>query len=113
MNTRFLAPVLFSFLLGSAGAFAADGKVTISSPADGAVVSPKDDVELSYEAIPGPNGDHLHLYLDGKRIDVLHPMKGKAEIGMLDPGKHHICLTVNTSSHAPTGVEKCIDVTSK
>jgi hypothetical protein len=32
---------------------------------------------------------------------------------MLMPGKHHICLTVNTKGHVPTGAEACIDVTSK
>lgn len=113
MNTQILAPVFFAFLLGSASAFAATGSVTISSPADGAVVTPKDDIEISYEAVPGPEGDHLHLYLDGKRVDVLHPMKGKAEVGMLDPGKHQICLAVNTKGHVATGAEKCIDITSK
>jgi len=113
MNIRILTPVVCAFLLVSANAFAAASKVTISSPANGAKVSKDSSVELSYEAVPGPDGDHLHLYLDGKRIDVLHPMKGKADVGMLDPGKHQICLTVNTSGHVPTGAEACIDVTSK
>jgi hypothetical protein len=114
MNGKTLALIVSPLLLWSAVALAADGgSVTISSPADGAVVTPDDDVELTYEATKGPNGDHLHLYLDGKRIDVIHAMKGKAEVGMLDPGKHHICLAVNTAAHIATGAEKCIDITSK
>ena len=113
MDSRILVPVFFALLLSSAGAFAAEGKVTISSPANGAMVSKDNNVELSYEAVPGPDGDHLHLNLDGKRVDVIHPMKGKADVGKLDPGKHHICLTVNTRGHVPTGVEGCVDVTSK
>ncbi len=113
MNTKILAPAFFAFLLGSGSAFAVDGKVTISSPANGASVSQHDNVELSYEAVPGTDGDHLHLYLDGKRVDVIHSMMGKAKVGMLDPGKHHICLAVNTKGHVPTGAEACIDVTSK
>ena len=113
MNNKILTPVFFAFLLVSANVLAAESKVTISSPANGTMVSKNTSVELSYEAVPGPEGDHLHLYLDGKRVDVLHPMKGKADVGMLDPGKHQICLTVNTRGHVPTGAEACIDVTSK
>jgi len=113
MNTKILAPAFLSLLLISANALAAESKVTIASPENGAKVSKDKNVELAYEAVPGPEGDHLHLYLDGKRVDVLHPMKGTADVGMLDPGKHHICLTVNARGHAPTGAEACIDVTSK
>jgi hypothetical protein len=113
MNNKILVPVFFAFLLGSASALAADGGVTISSPANGAMVSKDSNVELNYEATPGPDGDHLHLYLDGKRIDVIHSMKGTAKVGMLDPGKHQICLEVNTKGHIPTGAKACVDVTSK
>lgn len=113
MVTRISVPALFLSLLFASPAFADSGKVTISSPADGAVVSPHDDVSVSYEAVLGTDGDHLHLYLDGKRIDVIRPLKGTASVGMLAPGKHHICLAVNTKSHVPTGAEGCVDVTSK
>jgi hypothetical protein len=113
MDISILAPFFFALLLGSGGALAAEGKVVISSPPNGATVSQHDNIELNYEAIPGPDGDHLHLNVDGKRMDVIHPMKGAAHVGMLNPGKHHICLTVNTRGHVPTGVEACIDITSK
>ena len=113
MNNKILVPLLLAFLFGSGQALADAASVTITSPANNATFSKDSNAELSYEATPGPDGDHLHLYLDGKRIDVLHPMKGKADLGMLDPGKHHVCLTVNAKGHAPTGAEACIDVTSK
>ncbi len=114
MNTRFLAPVLFSLFLSCSGsAFAAAGKITISAPADKATVGQNDDVEITYAATLGPNGDHLHLYLDNKRIDVLHQLNGKADVGLIPLGDHKICLAENTSSHVPTGVETCITVTSK
>ena len=113
MDTRIFAPVFFAFLLVSANALAAAGMVTISSPMNGAMVSKDAKVELSYEAVPGPDGDHLHLYLDGKRIDIIRTMKGMADVGMLEPGKHHICLEINTKSHVPTGAEACVDVTAK
>ncbi len=113
MHTKILVPLFLTLLLGSASVLAAEGKITISSPATGATVSSHDKVELSYEAMLGPDGDHLHLYLDSNRIDVLHALKGTASVGMLDAGKHHICLTENTKGHVATGVEACIDVTSK
>lgn len=113
MNTRLFAPAFFAFLLASTNALAAPGKVIISSPTNGAMFSTNDKVVLTYEAVPGPDGDHLHLYLDGKRIDIIHQLKGMAEVGMLDPGSHHICLAINTKSHVPTGAEGCVDVTVK
>ena len=118
MNTRILYLAFPAFLLVSAATLAADasaasGKIAFLSPANGATVSSGDKVMVSYEATLGPKGDHLHLYLDDKRLDVLRQVKGTAEVGMLSPGKHRICLTINTSSHASTGVEECLEVTAK
>ncbi len=111
MNFKILAPILLALFSGSV--FAADGSITISSPANGATVSAKDKVPVAYAAMLGPTGDHLHLYVDGKRVDVLRAAKGSADLDALPAGKHHVCLTVNTSSHAPTGVETCVDITSQ
>ena len=113
MNNRILPAAFFAFLLGSGAAFAATGKITISSPADGATVGSGDKIKLRYEAIPGPEGDHLHLNVDGKREDVLRQLKGATEIGPLGPGKHQICLAINTRGHVPTGVEGCVNIISK
>jgi hypothetical protein len=111
MYIKILAPLLLALLWGEA--YAADGSITISSPMNGAMVSAKDKVAVSYAAMLGSNGDHLHLYVDGKRVDVLRQVKGNAELDALAAGKHHVCMTVNTSSHAPTGVETCIDITAQ
>jgi len=105
--------LVFTALLAAGAALAAEGKVTISSPADGATVSSTAKIKLSYEAIPGPDGDHLHLNVDGKRVDVIRELKGTTEFGPLSPGKHQVCLAVNTKSHVPTGVQGCVNVTSK
>ncbi|MES1983030.1 MAG: hypothetical protein V4443_11220 [Pseudomonadota bacterium] len=113
MNNKLMGTVLFAMLLGATSAYAADGKVTISSPANGATVSSSDKIKLTYEVVPGPDGDHVHLNVDGKRIDLLRELKGTATIDALPPGKHKICLAVNTRGHVPTGVEGCVDVTSK
>jgi hypothetical protein len=113
VKNKILKTAIFALLLGSSVAFAASGKVTISSPADGAMVDSKEPVKVSYDADPGPDGDHLHLYADGKKVDVIHQLKGTAEVPPLAPGKHQICLAVNTKGHVPTGVESCVNVTSK
>ena len=105
--------LVFGILFAASAAFADEGKVTISSPADGAVISSTAATPLSYTAIPGPDGDHLHLNIDGKRADVLRQLQGTTEFGPLPPGPHQVCLAVNTRDHVPTGVEGCINVTSK
>ncbi len=109
MKTKTLVSIFLAALFACGSALAAEGKVTISS------VTPKDPyakdkITLVYEAIPGPNGDHLHLNVDGKRIDVIHDLKGSTTFGPLSSGKHHVCLAVNTASHVATGVEGCVDV---
>jgi hypothetical protein len=111
MHLKFLTPFVFALFCGSV--LAADGSITISSPANGATVGTKNKVPVTYAATLGANGDHLHLYVDGKRVDVLRPIQGTAELDPLAAGKHHVCLTVNTSSHAPTGVESCVDITAQ
>ena len=113
MNSNVLKSMVFAFLLGANLAFAETGKITIISPADGAMVDSYYRTEVKYEAIPGTDGDHLHLNVDGKRVDVIHQLKGTAMVDVLPPGKHRICLAVNTKGHVPTGVEGCINVTSK
>lgn len=112
-NKKILSSLIFIFALGANLAFAESGKVTIIAPMDGATVDSHNKTELKYEAIPGPDGDHLHLNVDGKRVDVIHPLKGSTMVDALPPGKHRICLAVNTKAHVPTGVEGCINVTSK
>jgi len=114
MNTRIITPVLISLFLACSGtAYAEAGKITISAPEDGSSVAQNEKVEITYEVKLGPNGDHVHLYLDDKRVDVLRQLKGKAEVGMIPSGKHRICLTENSSGHVPTGPKACIDINSK
>ena len=111
MNIKMLTPILFALV--SVQAYAVEGKVTITSPANGATVSSKSPFPFVYDAVLGPDGDHLHLYVDGNRVDVLHLLKGTTQLDALPAGKHHICMTENTKAHAPIGVESCVDVTSQ
>ena len=109
MKHNILIPLLLVLAFVSSGAFAAEGKVVIKSVSPSSVYA-NDKITLSYEATPGPEGDHLHLNVDGKRVDVIHQLKGNAVVDPLPAGKHHICLAINTKAHVPTGVESCVDV---
>lgn len=114
MNYRILFAPFAPILLASSMAVAADeGKITILSPAEGTVIHAGDTVKVEYAADMGPKGDHLHLYLDERRIDVLRQPKGTGEVRVLMAGAHQICLTINTSWHFSTGVKQCVNITAK
>lgn len=113
MNITSLASILLAMLFGSPPAIAADGKITISSPMDGAMVAAGKTIPMSYEANVGSSGNHLHLNVDGKRKDVIRELKGTIEIEPLSAGKHRLCLAANTKGHTPTGTETCVNVTAQ
>ncbi len=114
LNFRILAAALL-FLLSISPALAEEeGKITILSPKDGAEVSVDKPVMVSFEAVWGPKGNHLHLYLDDHRVDVIRQTKGSEDIhNMLMVGRHEICLEIETSWHISTGVRQCVTVTAK
>ena len=87
---------------------AADAKVVISSPAEGAKISPTSKIEVVFEATPGPNGDHLHLYVDDGKAVVLRALKGSHTLQPLAPGKHGICARLVNKEHAEVGAQACV-----
>lgn len=93
------------------GALAADPSVTIASPADGARLDAMAQAKIVYVVEPGPQGDHTHLYVDGKEAAILRSLKGSHTLATLAPGGHDICIKVVNKAHTPIGVEKCIKVT--
>ncbi len=98
-------------LFATMQAFAAEeAKVKIVFPENGATVA--QNMKLEFEAQAGPEGNHLHLYVDGKRVDVIHQLMGSTMVS-LTPGKHHVCLEVNTKGHVAVSPQTCIDVTAK
>jgi hypothetical protein len=91
-------------------AAASQASVMISSPADGAVLTANQPVKVSYQANPGPKGDHVHLYVNGERTAVLRQLAGDYELGMLKPGKHKISVEIVTKDHQHIGVGKEISI---
>lgn len=84
--------------------------VEVMSPADGATLSQSEPVTVSYQATTGPKGDHLHIYVNGKREAVLRKLSGSHVLGMLNPGMHKINVEIVTKDHQHIGVGKEISV---
>jgi len=89
----------------------AEGYVRISSPANGARVDGFGPTAIAYEARPGPRGDHVHVYVDGKEVGILRQLKGSYTLGPLAPGPRALCVKVVNRAHVPIGIEQCIKVT--
>ncbi len=94
-------------------ALAADASVTISSPANGAKISSAASVPVTYEVMPGPKGDHTHIYVDGNQKAVLMKLKDTHTLDALTKGKHDICIKIVNKAHSPIGVEQCVSVTAE
>ncbi len=107
-----LRTTLLTCALGISGiAMAEEPSVKISAPADGAKVGTM-AIAVAYEVVPGPKGDHVHLYIDDNEAKVLRQLKGTYTIDSLKAGPHNVCIKVVDKSHTPIGVEKCIKVTA-
>jgi hypothetical protein len=117
MKTRISIVAFAVLLLACSAAVAAaaqpKGSIVILEPADGAVVPTHAPVTIKWQAVWGPDGNHLHLYMDYRMMDIERAADGSDTIRILFAGKHKICLAIETSWHFPTGVRKCVEVTAK
>lgn len=105
-----LLAVFFAFGCYASLAFGDDASVAISSPADGAKLGRAAQTKIDYEVMPGPKGDHTHIYVDDKEIGVLRELKGSYILEAMAPGNHEICIRLVNKGHTPIGVQKCIKV---
>ena len=111
MRLSFIYPVLGAALLAAAlPGFAQEASVKITAPAAGSQLDAMAQNKVVYEVIPGPKGDHVHLYVDNKEAAILRQLKGSYTLATLSPGKHDICIKVVNKGHTPIGVEQCIKV---
>jgi hypothetical protein len=114
MNTKFfLAPLALGLVLAFPTTSLAEGKVTISAPAQGATLDAMDENQLVYEVDPGPRGDHVHVYVDDKEVGILRKLKGSYPLESLASGKRNICVKVVNKAHVPVGIEQCVEVAVK
>lgn len=87
--------------------------VTISEPQDGAQLNGGEKVKLKYRVIPGPRGDHVHVYVDGGEVAILRELEGSYAVGPLTPGRHELAIKVVNRAHVPIGGESSIAVEVK
>lgn len=87
--------------------FAETASVSISSPLDGVKLDPKVRCRVYYEIVPGPKGDHAHLYLDNKQVAELLRIKDSYTLNSLSLGQHEICIKIVNKRHTPIGVQQC------
>jgi hypothetical protein len=112
MRISFIYPILGAALLaGSQMSFAQNTSVKITSPADGSQLDATAKNKVLYEVMPGPHGDHVHLYVDNKEAAILRQLKGSHELASLSPGRHDICIKVVNKGHTPIGEDQCVKVT--
>lgn len=99
--------------LAASPAMAAEAKIDITSPADGSTVKSGMQSQLAYEVTLAGEGDHVHLYVDGKQAALLRKMKGSHMLDPLVRGMHEICAKMVNKGHTPIGVERCIKVSAE
>ena len=89
------------------------GSIDIMTPMDGSKIKANEPLELKYKVTKSPNGDHVHISVDGGKPDVVKQLEGTHEVGPLSPGDHTITIMEVTSSHSPTGVKAMVHVTAE
>jgi hypothetical protein len=94
----------------SPAAFADVAAVKIIAPADGATLDAMAQNKIAYEVSRGPDGDHIHLYIDDDEAALLRQLKGTYTLEGLSPGTHRLCIKLVNKNHTPIGVETCIKV---
>ncbi|QKT04759.1 hypothetical protein HUS23_13535 [Ectothiorhodospiraceae bacterium 2226] len=93
---------------GAPAALADEPRVQILSPSDGEAVDMMEQTRVEYEVVPGPRGDHVHVYVDGNEVDILRQLTGGYTLATLEPGEREVCIKVVNRAHVPIGVEDCV-----
>ncbi len=87
--------------------------IQILSPENGAQLDAGESYPLEYAVVPGPGGDHFHVWVDSERGPGVHDRKGVYQLPKMTPGEHTITLKVVDKGHVPTGPAKSIKVRVK
>ncbi len=100
----------FSLFALTSSVFAADagGSITITSPANGAALQSDSGNKLDFNVHLGPNGNHVHIYVDDQNPIVFRDAGHcpcSINLPVLASGKHTVIVKEATASHALTGVE--------
>lgn len=116
MTRRTLPLLVLAALLALPGlALRAEEKasVQILSPLNGAQLDAGEAYALQYAVVPGPGGDHFHVWVDAERGPGVHDRQGVYQLPKMTPGEHTITLKVVDKGHVPTGPQTSIKVRVK
>lgn len=98
-------------------AHAADmGSVSITSPKNGSTVMAGSMVKLTYNVKLGPDGNHLHIYVDDQKPMIVREVTGcpcSVELPALSKGQHTIVVKEARADHSLTGLQASTMVTVK
>lgn len=108
LSKTFKKGIALLFFSLCASTYGEVGTVKIISPLDGAKI--KNTLKMDFDINPGPKGNHVHMYTDGKEVAVIKKLKGQYTFKNLSAGKRELCIKVVDKGHTPIGVEKCIHV---
>jgi hypothetical protein len=115
LNGLFICFALFAL---ASPVLAADsaGSITITSPANGAMLQSATGNKLEFNIHLSPNGNHVHVYVDDEDPIVFRDVSRcpcSIALPKLSSGKHTIVVKEATSSHAMTGVQGSVTATVK
>ena len=68
-------------------------------------------VKLEYEVQASAKVEHVHLFVDGDEVGMVHKLKGSFELGPLKAGERKVCVSPVNKNHTPIGAQACITVT--
>jgi len=106
--------IISELLLFSSNALPAEsGSVNILSPVDGASLLSTRENKLTYTLQLGPEGNHLHVYIDDQKPIIVRNVTGcpcSIDLPVLPSGKHVIVVKEARSDHSLTGVQSMITV---
>jgi hypothetical protein len=105
----------FALVALASPVFADSGSITITSPANGAVLQGSGN-KLGFDVHLGPSGNHVHVYVDDMNPMVIRDVSHcpcSINLPDLSPGKHTVVVKEATASHALTGVQGSVTFTVK
>lgn len=117
LNSLFICFALITLPISVVAAdTTAKGSITITAPANDAVLQSAKGNKLEFNVQLSPNGNHVHIYIDDQKPIVYRDVSHcpcSVDLPQLTPGKHTIAVKEATSSHALTGVESTVTATVK
>jgi hypothetical protein len=110
--------ICFALVALASPVLAADsaGSITITAPVDGAVLPGAMGNKVDFNVHLGPNGNHVHIYVDDQDPIVFRDVSHcpcSVDLPKLSSGKHTIAIKEATSGHAMTGVQSSVTATVK